>query len=57
MIAQTLVEYGLLQSIAAAFAAAYNRVELFVTSESTWYFLPLGFLIVIVLIWTRRRAN
>jgi len=57
MIAQTLVEYGALQSIAQAFRDAYYRIELYIRSDNSKYFLLLGLVFIVVLIWTRRRAN
>jgi hypothetical protein len=57
MIAQTMVEYGALQSISAAFMSALHRVELFLGSGNSRYFLLLGLAFIVVLIWTRRRVN
>ena len=57
MIAQTMVEYGMLQSISAAIANAFHRMEFFLTAGNTRYFLFLGLALIVVLIWTRRRAS
>jgi hypothetical protein len=57
MIAQTMVEYGALQSISAAFMNAFHRVEIFLGSGNSRYFLFLGIAFFVVLIWTRRRTG
>jgi hypothetical protein len=57
MIAQTLVEYGALHSLSAAFMNAYHRIEDFVTSINSNYWFLLGIFFIIMLIWTRRRAH
>jgi hypothetical protein len=57
MIAQTMVEYGALQSISAAFMNAFHRVELFFDSGNSRYWLFFGILLLVLLIWTRRRTG
>jgi hypothetical protein len=57
MIAQTMVEYGALQSISASLMNAFHRVEVFFAAGSSRYFLFLGLAFIVVLIWTRRRAD
>jgi len=56
MIAQTLVEYGALQSVSAALLNAYQRVEFYIRSVDQKYLLILLVAAIIVLIWSRRRA-
>ena len=56
MIAQTLVEYGALQSISAALLNAYHRVEFYIGSIDQKYLLLLLAAAIVVLIWSRRRA-
>ena len=57
MIAQTLVEYGLIQSFSAALMNTIHRAEYFFSTGNTRYIVFLGLAIVVVLICTRRRAN
>jgi len=56
MIAQTMVEYGALHSLSAAFMQAFNRAERFLTTIDPKYYLLL-LAAVLVLILTRRRAG
>jgi hypothetical protein len=55
MIAQTVVEYGALQAIAASFMKAIHRAELFLSSGNSRYLLLLGLALIVVLFWSRRR--
>lgn len=57
MIVQTLVEYGALQSISAAFASAYYRAESFLVSVNPRYYLILALAVLAWIILTRRRAH
>ena len=55
MLAQTMAEYGLLQALATGFATLEYRIETFVMSGNTRYWL-LGALVVFVvlMVWRRR---
>jgi len=55
MIAQTMVEYGAVNSIAAAFANFINRVESFAWSGDRKYIFFLALAVLVGLIATRRR--
>lgn len=57
MIAQAVVEYGLIQSISASFMNAFHHVELFLSSGNARYFVLLGLAFLVGLIWASRRAN
>jgi len=57
MIAQTLVEYGALQTIAASFMKALHRTEIFLSSGNSRYLLFLGLALTVVLFLIRRRSN
>jgi hypothetical protein len=54
MIAQTMVEYGGLQSISATLSYAFSRLETYVWSGNSKYLL-LGIAVIVVLALTRRR--
>jgi len=56
MIAQTMVEYGGLQSISAALSSAFNRIETYVWSGNSKYFLLLALAVIVVLALPRRRV-
>jgi len=56
IVAQTLVEYGFLNSIVAGIAATRDRIELYIGSGNLKYMLILVFLIFILLVARRRRA-
>lgn len=56
MIAQTLVEYGAIQSVAAAFTRAYYTLDNFFGRGNTKYFLMLGLAVIVFLFLTRRRS-
>ena len=55
MLAQAMVEYGALNSIASGFMQMYHRVEAFFTSGDSRYYFFLGLAAVIVLVLLRRR--
>jgi hypothetical protein len=57
MIAQTLVEYGALHSISAAFGNAINRLEYYIGSGNAKYLLALVIVVAVFLIVPRRRAR
>lgn len=57
MVAQTIVEYGALQAIAASLMKALHRTEIFLSSGNSRYLLFLGLALIVVLLWTRRRSN
>mgnify|MGYP001236433856 CR=1 FL=1 len=56
MIAQTLVEYGAIQSIAAAFTKAYYTLDNFFGRGNTKYLLVIGLAAIAFLFLTRRRS-
>jgi hypothetical protein len=55
MIAQALVEYGALHSIAASFTSAYNRVESLVGQGNLKYGLFAILAMLLLLLLKRRR--
>ncbi len=55
ILAQTLVEYGVLNSIAAGFAAARQRVEVYIGTGNTKYMLAIVLGVIILLLARRRR--
>ena len=57
MIAQTMVEYGGIQSGTSAFARAYSQVEHFLTSGDSRYLLFAVIAVFAVIFLTRRRAR
>jgi hypothetical protein len=57
MIAQTMVEYGGLNSISAALSNALNRLETYLWSGNSKYFFFLALAVILVLAVTRRRGN
>ena len=57
MIAQTLVEYGVLNSIAAGVAAARYRIETFIGSGNSKFLIIVVFVILLVLLVKRRRVR
>lgn len=56
MIAQTLVEYGAVQSVAAAFAQAYYAFDNFIGRGNTKYLLLGALALIVLLFLTRRRT-
>ncbi len=56
IVAQTLVEYGFLNSIVAGIAATRDRIESYIGSDNLKYTLILVFVIFILLVVRRRRA-
>ncbi len=56
MIAQTMIEYGAVQSVAAAFAQAYYAFDNFVGRGNTKYLLLGALAVVVFLLLTRRRT-
>jgi hypothetical protein len=56
MLAQTMAEYGALQSISNMFLHAYNRIESLVGQGNPKYIL-LVILIAIVLLFVRKRRS
>ncbi len=54
-LAQTLVEYGVLNSIVAGFAAARQRVEVYIGTGNTKYALAIVLAVIILLLARRRR--
>ena len=56
-IAQTLVEYGFLTSIAAGFAATRDRIEMYVGSGNLKYLLIVMLALLILLLAKRRRPD
>lgn len=56
MLAQAMMEYGGLQSIAASFASAYNRVENYLGQGNLKYLLLVLVVIIILLLVKRRRT-
>ena len=54
MIAQAMVEYGVIQSISAAFMKAFNRVEYFLSTGNARYFVFAALILIIVLLWRGR---
>ena len=56
MLAQALVEYGALQSMASAFSNGYNRVESMVGQGNLKYILPIVLVVAILVLVKRRRV-
>ncbi len=54
-LAQTMVEYGALNSIAAGFAAAQQKLETYIGSGNTKYALIIVLAVVFLLLVKRRR--
>ena len=54
MIPQAMVEYGVIQSISAAFMKAFNRVEYFLSTGNARYFVFAALILIIVLLWRGR---
>ncbi len=57
MIAQTLVEYGFIQSISEGFMNLANRVGYLISTGNTKYFILAALALIALLLWSRRRAN
>jgi hypothetical protein len=57
MIAQTMVEYGFLQAISENFMNLSNRVGYLITTGNTKYFIIAALALIVLLLWSRRRAN
>jgi MYXO-CTERM domain-containing protein len=57
MIAQTMVEYGGLNAIAAAISSFFNRLETYVWSGNSKYYLFLALAVIVTLALTRRRRH
>lgn len=57
MIAQTVVEYGFMQSISENLMNLFNRVGYLLSTGNTKYFILIALALIVVLIWSRRRAN
>jgi hypothetical protein len=57
VIAQAMVEYGLLQSVAAGFVATRNKVETLIGAGNSKYLLCAALAIVIMLLVKRSRAR
>jgi hypothetical protein len=57
MIAQTVVEYGFLQSISANFMNLSNRVGQLITTGNTRYFILAALALIAILLWSRRRVH
>ena len=55
MIAQTMIEYGALNSIGATFSSLFNRLETYLWSGNSKYVLLVALAAIAVLIVTRRR--
>jgi hypothetical protein len=56
MLAQALVEYGALRSMASAFSNGFNRVESLVGQGDLKYILLIVLAIVILMLVKRRRV-
>jgi hypothetical protein len=56
MIAQAMVEYGLIQSLSAALMSALHRAEYFFSTGNSRFFVLLGLVLVVGFLWTRRRS-
>jgi hypothetical protein len=54
LLAQAMVEHGLLDSIAAGLGSARYRLELYIGEGNTVYFLAAA-VVIIMLTWVRRR--
>ena len=52
-----MVEYGLIQSLSAAFMNAFGRVEYFFSTGNTRYLVFLGLALIVVLLFARRRTH
>jgi len=57
MIAQTVIEYGFIQSFSAGFMSVFHRVEYFFSTGNTRYFVFLALALIVVLICMGRRLN
>ena len=56
ILAQTMVEYGALTSIAAGLAAAQQKIEAYIGSGNSKYALIIVLTLIILLLAKRRRA-
>jgi hypothetical protein len=57
MIAQTVVEYGFLQSMSEGFMNLANRVGYLITTGNTKYFILAALALIALLLWSRRLTN
>jgi MYXO-CTERM domain-containing protein len=57
MIAQTLVEYGFIQSISEGFMNLANRVGYLIGTGNTKYFILAALALIALFLWSRRRTN
>ncbi len=57
MIAQTVVEYGFLQTISESVMNLFSRMGHFLGTGSTIYFILAALALIAVLLWSRCRAN
>ena len=55
LLAQSLVEYGLLDSIAAGLASARDQIELYIGQGNGVYALAAALVVVVLLLFRRRR--
>jgi hypothetical protein len=56
MLAQSLVEYGALQSIASAFSNGFNRIDSLIGQGKMKYILLIVLAVVILMLVRKRRA-
>ncbi len=56
IMAQTLVEYGALNAIAASFVAARQKLEVYIGSGNSKYALIILLAVIILLLAPRRRV-
>lgn len=57
MIAQTVVEYGFIQSISEGFMNLSNRVGYLISTGNTKYFILAALVLIVLLLWSRRRVS
>ena len=55
LLAQSLVEYGLLDSIAAGMVSARDQIELYIGRGNSVYALAGALVVVVLLLFRRRR--
>lgn len=57
MIAQTIVEYGFIQSVSEGFMNLLNHVGYLIGTGNTKYFILAALALIALFLWSRRRAG
>ncbi len=55
-LAQTIVEYGLVEAVVSGFQAAVDEIEYYIGSGNLKYYVLAAVLLLIVLLFRRRRS-